>query len=85
MSILKCNFYCISIYKINSAVIIHRRKMVILYGIPLYVNVGCSLLYTHLLDKPLSTTHLVNYEQYVADVADDVAAQGLVELNVGHC
>ena len=43
------------------------------------------LLDAHLLDKPLSATNLVHYEQDVADVADDVAAEGLVELDVRHC
>ena len=43
------------------------------------------LLDAYLLDKPLSTTNLVYYEQDVADVADDVAAEGLIELDVGHC
>ena len=38
----------------------------------------------HLLDKPLSTTNFVYYEQDVADVANNVAAQGLVKLDVGH-
>ena len=36
----------------------------------------------HLVDKPLSAANLVYYEQHVADVADDVAAEGLVKLDV---
>ena len=46
---------------------------------------GEVFLDAHLLDKPLSATYLVYYEQYVADVADDVAAQCLIELDVRHC
>ena len=43
------------------------------------------LLDTHLVDKPACATHLVNYEQHVADIADDITAQRLVELDIRHC
>ena len=42
-------------------------------------------LQAHLVDKPAGATNLIYYEQYVADVADDVATQCLVELDVAHC
>ena len=43
----------------------------------------CSL-DAHLLDKPLGATNLVDNEHNVTDVADDVATEGLVKLDVGH-
>ena len=61
-----------------------KTKRATPFGIALKAMILVGLLDTHLLDKPLGTAHLVYYEQHVADVADDVAAEGLVELDVGH-
>ena len=55
-------------------------------GHPLLLySVVARLAHAHLLDDPTSATYLVDNEQYVADVADDVATQCLVELDVAHC
>ena len=38
----------------------------------------------HLLKEPACTANLINDEKHIADVADDVAAERLVELDVAH-
>ena len=48
----------------------------------IYIRYGLD---AHLLDKPACTAHFVDSEQYVADVADDVTAESLIELDVAHC
>ena len=51
----------------------------------LYMRCYNKKLLKNFVYNPSSSSYLIYNEEDVTDVADDITAEGLIELDIGHC